>query len=269
MDQLTEATTEAFQQYPDYAVITSFPGLADLSGARVLGEIGDDRGVGVRGQIVRVHQLLLLDLVLGSETQPGLRWPDLSLAAGRVSYSALRDALPKRHGVTVLSGSRVLSGDGSSNDIDVAPLGAVIASTSIYQTFLDATQSGVEFFHGYTYSGHPLAIAAGLAAQDIYREDDVYAQATALAPYFEEAMHSLAGEPFVTDIRNLGLAGGLSIEPRADGPRAPDVFLAAFEEGVIVRANGDTIAVAPILTSTRADIDDIVEAVRRALRSVR
>ena len=149
------------------------------------------------------------------------------------------------------------------------PLGAVIASTSIYQTFLDATPSGVEFFHGYTYSGHPLAIAAGLAAQDIYREDDVYAQATALAPYFEEAMHSLAGEPFVTDIRNLGLAGGLSIEPRADGPRAPDVFLATFEEGVIVRANGDTIAVAPILTSTRADIDDIVEALRRALRSVR
>lgn len=71
-----------------------------------------------------------LDLVLGSETQPGLRWPDLSLAAGRVSYSALRDALPKRHGVTVLSGSRVLSGDGSSNDIDVAPLGAVIDAGS-------------------------------------------------------------------------------------------------------------------------------------------
>ncbi len=150
------------------------------------------------------------------------------------------------------------------------PMGAAIASHAIHQTLMDASPSGVEFFHGYTYSAHPLAVASALAVQDIIRDEGVYEQAAALAPYFEDAMHSLKGEPHVTDVRNLGLAGGLSIATRDGkaGARAYDVFLSAFEHGVSIRSNGDTIALAPILTSTKADIDDIVERTRKALRSV-
>lgn len=150
------------------------------------------------------------------------------------------------------------------------PMGAAIASSSIYDTILNASQGGIEFFHGYTYSAHPLAVAAAIATQKVIREEGVYAHAASLASYFEDAMHSLKGEPFVTDVRNIGLAGGLGIAPRPQGApvRAYDVFLAAFAEGVSIRSNGDTIAIAPILTSTRADIDAIIEATRKALRSL-
>ncbi|MDE2464248.1 MAG: aminotransferase class III-fold pyridoxal phosphate-dependent enzyme [Alphaproteobacteria bacterium] len=152
----------------------------------------------------------------------------------------------------------------------VVPMGAVIASQNIYDTILDSSRSGIEFFHGYTYSAHPLAVAAGLATQSILAEDEVYARANALAPFFQEAMHSLKGEPYVTDIRNLGLAGGLTLAPHPDGPgtRGYALFLAAYERGLAIRSNGDTIAIAPILISERQDIEDIIEHVRRSLRSL-
>ncbi len=150
------------------------------------------------------------------------------------------------------------------------PMGAVIASEKIYKTILDATPSGIEFFHGYTYSAHPLAVAAGLAAQAVLREEDVYRRARELSAFFEEAMHSLRGEPYVTDVRNLGLAGGLTLETHRDGPgvRGYSLFLAAYEKGVAIRSNGDTIAIAPILTSDRQDIEEIVDLVRQSLRSL-
>ncbi len=150
------------------------------------------------------------------------------------------------------------------------PMGAAIASDRIYKAILDATPSGIEFFHGYTYSAHPLAVAAGLAAQAVLREEEVYRRARELSVFFEEAMHSLRGEPYVTDVRNLGLAGGLSLEPHRDGPgiRGYSLFLAAYEKGVAVRSNGDTIAIAPILTSDRQDIEAIIDTVRQSLRSL-
>ena len=150
------------------------------------------------------------------------------------------------------------------------PMGAVIAQKSIYDTFMDATPAGVELFHGYTYSGHPLAVAAALASQEVLRSEGVYDNVRSLAGYFEEAIHSLKGEPNVVDIRNIGLAGGLTLETRdgAVGARASDVFLKSFENGVALRNNGETIAVAPILTSSEDHIDQIVEALRKSLRSV-
>jgi beta-alanine--pyruvate transaminase len=150
------------------------------------------------------------------------------------------------------------------------PMGAAIASDRIYKTILDATPSGIEFFHGYTYSAHPLAVAAGLAAQAVLKEEEVYRRARELSVFFEDAMHSLRGEPYVTDVRNLGLAGGLSLEPHRDGPgiRGYSLFLSAYEKGVAIRSNGDTIAVAPILTSDRRDIEAIIETVRQSLRSI-
>ncbi len=135
---------------------------------------------------------------------------------------------------------------------------------------MDKSAGGIEFVHGYTYSGHPLAVAAGIATQNVIREEGVYEQAAELAPAFEDAIHSLRGEPYITDIRNIGLAGGITIEPRdgAAGARAHDVFLRTLDEGALVRANGDQVVFAPILTSTAADIEPVVKAVRSALRSV-
>jgi len=149
------------------------------------------------------------------------------------------------------------------------PMGAVIASAQIYQTMMDATKSGIEFFHGYTYSAHPLAVAAGLATQKILRDENIFGRVAAIAPFFEDAMHSLKGEPHVIDVRNLGLAGGLTLAPHPDGPgvRAYGVFLKAYELGVAIRSNGDTLAIAPILTSEKSDIEAIIDLVRAALRA--
>ena len=150
------------------------------------------------------------------------------------------------------------------------PMGATIASKKIYDTFIEGTKAGVEFFHGFTYSAHPLAVAAGLAALDVFEQEGVYEQVRALSGYFEDLMHGLKDEPNVADVRNLGYMGGLSIA-QCDGVmgvRAYDVFLKSYEAGVTVRSNGDTIAIAPILTSTKEDLEDIIDCVRKGLRAV-
>lgn len=151
------------------------------------------------------------------------------------------------------------------------PMGAVIASRKVHDTIINATPTGVEFFHGYTYSAHPLAVAAGLATQQAIREEGLYENVAAIAPLFEESVHSLQGEPCVTDVRNLGLAGGLTLAPHPDGPglRGYELFIKAYEKGIAIRANGDTIAIAPILTSTAADIEEIFDLVRQSLRSLK
>ena len=149
------------------------------------------------------------------------------------------------------------------------PMGAAIARKQIYDAFMDATPAGVELFHGYTYSGHPLAAAAAIATQEIFRDEGVHDQARALAGYFEEAIHSLKGEPHVVDIRNTGLAAGVTVATRdgAPGARGTEVFLKTYEQGVAIRANGDHLAVAPILTMGHAEIDMTVEAMRKGLRA--
>jgi beta-alanine--pyruvate transaminase len=148
------------------------------------------------------------------------------------------------------------------------PMGGVVASRTIYDTFMASAPKGIEFFHGYTYSAHPLAVAAGNAAQQVFREEGVFENAASLAPDFEERMHSLRSMPFVTDVRNIGLAGGLTLEskPGEIGARGYELFLHAFEEGVAIRNNGDTIAIAPILTSSPSDIEAIFDGVQRAFR---
>lgn len=149
------------------------------------------------------------------------------------------------------------------------PLGGVIASSAIYNAFMEGTAKGIELFHGYTYSGHPLATAAGLAAQAAYREEHAFDAAAKLAPYFEQQVHSLRGEPHVTDIRNIGLVAGLTIAPRdgQPGSRATEVFERVFNLGVVIRHNGDTLAFSPILHATPSDIDTMIEATREALRA--
>lgn len=148
------------------------------------------------------------------------------------------------------------------------PMGAVACSREIYDTILANAQTPIELFHGYTSSGHPLACAAGIAALDTYRDEGLFERAAELAPYWEEAIHSLRGAPHVVDIRNIGLIGGVELAPRADGGRAGEVFRKCFDAGVFIRFTGDVLAMSPPLIVEKAQIDQMVDAVRTALKAV-
>jgi len=149
------------------------------------------------------------------------------------------------------------------------PMGAVFAKDSIYDTFMDAPE-GIELFHGYTYSGHPLACAAGLATLDTYAEEGLLTRAASLEKAFEEKMHSLKGEKHVVDARNCGLMGAIELEPRPGKPgaRAYEAFLKCFEAGVLIRYTGDTLAFSPPLIVEKAQIERIFDTVRTALAAV-
>jgi beta-alanine--pyruvate transaminase len=148
------------------------------------------------------------------------------------------------------------------------PMGAVAASREIYDTILANSQMPIELFHGYTTSGHPLACAAGIATLDTFREEGLFERAAELAPYWEDAIHSLRDAPHVVDIRNLGLIGGIELTPRADASRAGEVFRKCFDAGVFARFTGDVLAFSPPLIVEKAQIDQIVETVRSALKQV-
>ena len=146
------------------------------------------------------------------------------------------------------------------------PMSAVAVRTEIYDAFMDSP-AGVELFHGYTYSAHPLACAAGLATLDVYAEEGLFARATELAPKWEEAIHSLKGRANVIDIRNIGLMGAVEMESRdgAPGARALDVFMKCYETGLMVRQTADTIAMSPPLIITEAQIGEIIDILGAAI----
>jgi len=150
------------------------------------------------------------------------------------------------------------------------PLGGVIVRDAIYEAFMTGPAHMIEFFHGYTYSAHPLAVAAGLATLDVMADGKLIERAAMLAPVLEKAMHSLRGEPHVIDIRNVGLAAAIELSPVAGAPgmKAIKVFEAALNEGQMVRFTGDILAVAPPFISTVAEVEEMVEGIRRALRAV-
>jgi beta-alanine--pyruvate transaminase len=148
------------------------------------------------------------------------------------------------------------------------PMGAVIVRNGIYQSVVDATESGIEFFHGYTYSGHPLACAAGLATLELYRREGLFQRAAELAPFWENAVHSLKGLPHVIDVRNLGLVAGIELEPRAGkvGARGYEALVEAFRAGLLVRVTGDIIALSPPLIIERKEIEQVVDLLGGVLR---
>lgn len=151
------------------------------------------------------------------------------------------------------------------------PMGAVIARNEIHDAIVDAAPAGqIEFLHGYTYSGHPLACAALLATQQLYVDEQLFARAKALAPTFENALHSLKGARHVIDLRNLGLVGGIELEPRpgAPGKRGLEAHVKAFEAGVLVRFTGDIIALSPPLIIDEAQIGQIVDTLRGVLQTI-
>ena len=152
----------------------------------------------------------------------------------------------------------------------VVPLGGVLVRAEIYEAFMTGPAHAIEFFHGYTYSGHPLAVAAGHAALEAMADGRLFERAAELAPVLENAMHSLKGEPHVIDIRNLGLAAALECAPIPGQPglAAMQVFEKALDEGLLVRFSGDSIAVAPPFICSENDIRAMVEGLRRALRAV-
>ena len=151
------------------------------------------------------------------------------------------------------------------------PMGAVFVRDGIYEAFMSAApENAIEFFHGYTYSGHPLACAAGIATLDVYRSDDLFARAAELAPYFESALHSLGDANNVIDVRNLGMMGAIELEsiPRKPTFRAMDAFQKAFDAGLLIRTTGDTIALSPPLIIEKKQVDFIADTVRAVLKTV-
>ena len=147
------------------------------------------------------------------------------------------------------------------------PMGAVVASDAVHAALVDNGPAGIELFHGYTYSGHPLACAAGIATLDLYADEQLFARAAAISGYFEAAVHGLRGHAHVVDIRNLGLVAGIELDPRdgAPGARAMELFHRVFDAGVLVRVTGDIIALSPPLIISEAEIDAVVGTIAAIL----
>ena len=148
------------------------------------------------------------------------------------------------------------------------PMGAVAVRREVHDTVINSAGPGIELFHGYTYSGHPLAAAAAIASLDVYASENLFEKAIELEGYWEDAVHSLKGAPHVIDCRNVGLIGGIELEPRegAPGKRAMEVFHAAFDSGLLIRVTGDIIALSPPLILEKSHIDEIFGKLAEVLK---
>jgi len=152
----------------------------------------------------------------------------------------------------------------------VVPMGAVFVKKEIHDAFMTGPEHLIEFFHGYTYSGNPIASAAALGTLDTYKEEGLLTRGAELAPYWEEALHSLKDAPNVIDIRNIGLVGAIELQPIAGEPtkRAFSAFVKAFERGCLIRTTGDIIALSPPLIITKGQIDELIDHVREVIEMV-
>ena len=150
------------------------------------------------------------------------------------------------------------------------PMGAVAVSRHIHDGVVEGAADGIELFHGYTYSGHPLAAAAGIAALDLYEAEGIFEHATSLHGYWEEAVHSLKGKRHIIDVRNMGIVAGIELEPRPGAPtkRAMELFHKCFDNGLLVRATGDIIALSPPLILQKAHIDEMVGRISDLLETI-
>ena len=150
------------------------------------------------------------------------------------------------------------------------PMGGVIASRSVYDALMAGPSGVIELFHGYTYSAHPLACAAALAALDVYRDLDLFARAGRLAPIWEQAVHALADARYVVDIRNIGLLAAIDLKPRdgAPGARGSESANRCFDEGILIRGSGDTLVLSPPLIIAESEIERVFATIRRALESL-
>jgi beta-alanine--pyruvate transaminase len=149
------------------------------------------------------------------------------------------------------------------------PMGAVFVREDIYDAFMHGPE-GIELFHGYTYSGHPLACAAGIATLDTYEEEGLLERAATLEKHWEESIHALRNAPHVIDIRNIGLMGAIELEarPGTPGSRGYAALVKCFEAGILVRYTADTLAFSPSLIVEKAQIDRIFDTVRKVLQAL-
>jgi beta-alanine--pyruvate transaminase len=152
----------------------------------------------------------------------------------------------------------------------VIPMGAVITSSEIHDAFMDGPENMIELFHGYTYSGNPIASAAGLATLETYKEDGLFENARDLAGYWEDALHGLKGLPHVIDIRNEGLIGAVELTPIEGAPtkRAFQAFLDAYDAGILIRTTGDIIALSPPLIMNKSHIDELIGKLAVVLKNL-
>ncbi|NRA86579.1 MAG: aspartate aminotransferase family protein [Rhizobiales bacterium] len=152
----------------------------------------------------------------------------------------------------------------------VVPMGGVAVKDDIYQSMMDNADGPIELFHGYTYTGHPLATAAALGALDAYEDDEMFKNAADLTEYIADAAHALKGEKHVTDIRSIGLVAAIELDSRdgAAGARAYDVLKASWDKGLMVRISGDILAFSPPLMVNKAEIDQMFEITAEVLRAV-
>jgi beta-alanine--pyruvate transaminase len=151
----------------------------------------------------------------------------------------------------------------------VIPMGAVFVTSEIHDAFMNGPEHMIEFFHGYTYSGNPIASAAALATLDTYKEEGLLTRAAELSDYWADALHSLKDCPNVIDIRNTGLIGAIELDPIAGEPtkRAFTAFLKAYESGLLIRTTGDIIALSPPLIIEKHHIDELFDKLRTILQN--
>jgi beta-alanine--pyruvate transaminase len=152
----------------------------------------------------------------------------------------------------------------------VIPMGAVLTTAAVHDAFMQGPEHLIELFHGYTYSGNPIAAACGIATLEVYREEGLFERARELEPYWQDAIHSLKGLPHVIDIRNMGLIGAVELDPIPGEPtkRAFSAFLKAYEKGILIRTTGDIIAMSPPLIISKAQIDELIGTLGDVLKGL-
>jgi beta-alanine--pyruvate transaminase len=152
----------------------------------------------------------------------------------------------------------------------VIPMGAVLTTADVHDAFMQGPEHMIELFHGYTYSGNPIAAACGVATLEVYKEEGLFDRARDLEGYWQEALHSLKDHPHVIDIRNMGLIGAVELEPIPGEPtkRAFSAFLKAYEKGILIRTTGDIIAMSPPLIISKAQIDELIGTLGDVLKTL-
>ena len=150
------------------------------------------------------------------------------------------------------------------------PMGGVLVKQEIYDTFMTGPEDSIEFFHGYTYSGHPLAAAAGVAAIEVYEEEGLFQRASELAPILEAELQTIKGSQYVIDVRNFGMLGAVELEPIDGKPtaRALSVFRECYSRGVLVRTTGDTVALCPPLIASEEQVKTMVQTVKESIAAI-
>jgi beta-alanine--pyruvate transaminase len=150
------------------------------------------------------------------------------------------------------------------------PMGAVLVTSEIHDAFMQGPEHMIEFMHGYTYSGNPVAAAAGLGTLETYKDEGLLTRGASIAKYWEDALHSLKGLPHVIDIRNLGLIGAIELEPVAGSPtkRAFSAFVKGYEQGILIRTTGDIIALSPPLIVEKSHIDTLIGKLAEILKTL-